>query len=121
MALRDQVRRLKKELSSELAWFPLRNGRKFYYDPLSPELFLHGCACLRAGHDADTNSYPPPPPVLQALCNAVDVEAAFGQLYPSDPPAKFVLFPYLLGELLENRRLVPRSMVAGGAGEPDDP
>jgi len=118
MALRDELRRLRRDLSTEFSSFPLRGGRRFFYDTTSPVLFMHGLACLRAGHDGGTDSYPAPPPVLEALCEAVDVEAAFELLYPSDPPHKFVLFPYVIEELFENRRLVPRSMVAKVA-EPD--
>jgi len=111
---------MEHDAQSGLTAFPLRNGGKFYYSPTSPELFLHGCACLRAGHDGGTEDYPSAPPVLRALCEAVDVKAAFGVLYPNQPhESKFLLFPYVLEELFENRRLVPRSLVAQAPDEPD--
>jgi len=107
VGLRDELRRVRASLHDELASFDLADGSRFWYDPyaVGAELFVHGCACLRAG--APENR-PPPPEILLALAEARDRRAAFAAVAPN--PA---LFPYEREAFVERGELVHRSLVAG--------
>jgi hypothetical protein len=107
MGLRDELRRVRASLRGELESFDLEGGAKRWYDPyaVGAELFLHGCACLRAG--APENR-PEPPEILLALAKARDRRAAFAAVAPN--PA---LFPYEREAFVERGELVHRSLVAG--------
>ena len=107
MGLRDELRRVRASLHDELASFDLADGSRFWYDPyaVGAELFVHGCACLRAG--APENR-PEPPEILRALVKAKDRRAAFTAVVPNP-----VLFPFGREALVERGELVHRSLVAG--------
>jgi hypothetical protein len=106
MGLRDELSRLRASLRGELESFELTDGNRFWFDPqaVGAELFLHGCACLRAG--APENR-PEPPEILRALVRAKDRRAAFHALAPNP------MFPYSYEAFVERGELVHRSMVAG--------
>ena len=107
MGLRDELRRVRASLRGDFESFELVDGTRHWYDPeaVGAELFLHGCACLRAG--APENR-PPPPEILRALVQAKDRRAAFAAVAPN--PA---MFPYERLALVERGDLVHRSLVAG--------
>jgi hypothetical protein len=107
VGLRDELRRVRALLHGELESFDLADGSRFWYDPyaVGAELFLHGCACLRAG--APENR-PEPPEILLALAKARNRRAAFAAVDPN--PA---LFPYEREAFVERGELVHRSLVAG--------
>jgi hypothetical protein len=55
MALsRSWIKRLENEASSNLAWFRLHDGTRFFYDrdEVGQQLFLHGCASIRDRYTA---------------------------------------------------------------------
>ena len=115
MGLRDELNRLRASLRGELESFDLEGGGKYWYDPqaVGAELFLHGCACLRAG--APENR-PEPPEIVRALAKAKDRRAAFHALAPNP------MFPYEREAFIRDGLLIHRSMVAGRDvhGEPVD-
>jgi hypothetical protein len=106
MGLRDDLRRVRASLHGELDSFDLEGGRKHWYDPhaVGAELFLFGCACLRAGA---SENRPDPPEIVRALVKAKDRRAAFEALAPNP------LFPYEYEALVERGELVHRSMISG--------
>jgi hypothetical protein len=106
MGLRGELSRLRASLRGELESFDLEGGGKHWYDPqaVGAELFLFGCACLRAG--APENR-PEPPEIVRALVRAKDRRAALAALAPNP------LFPYEYEPFVERGELVHRSMVAG--------
>ena len=107
MGLRDELRRVRASLRGELESFDLEGGGTHWYDPhaVGAELFVHGCACLRAG--APENR-PEPPEILLTLAKARNRRAAFAAVAPN--PA---LFPYEREAFVESGDLVHRSMIAG--------
>ena len=108
MALRDRLRSLKREMRSNLDSFVLSDGTRFYFDPVSPEIFLHCVDCLSAQGDGEP--FPEPPEVLKALTRARNREAAYHQVRGG---VDFDLFPYEVEALTERGELVPRSLVHG--------
>ncbi len=104
--MRGRLRRLQAKLRGQFDYFELEGGGKHWYDPqaVGAELFLHGCACLRAG--APENR-PEPPEIVRALARAKDRRAAFDALAPNP------LWPYELEPFFERGELVHRSMIAG--------
>jgi hypothetical protein len=114
MGLRGWIKRMERASREDLASFLLEDGSRYYYDPTSPEVFLHSYACALAQGDAEP--FPEPPAILKALRRAKDRRAALGQVCPR---GTFSLFPYEEGALLERGELVPQSLVAGRElGEP---
>jgi hypothetical protein len=113
MGIRDKLKRLEQAARGNLASFELEDGSRHYYDPTSPELFLHICECLR-NHDEPER--PEPPELLQALARAKDRRAAFSQIFEGGSVG---LFPYEVEALVERGEIVPRSLVVGyELGEP---
>jgi hypothetical protein len=108
MALRDQLRNLKRDMRSSLDSFVLEGGARFYYDPMGAELFLHSCDCLHA--QAEGKPFPEPPAVVKAIARAKNREAAFHQVRGG---ATLDLFPYETVALIERGEIVPRSLVHG--------
>ena len=98
--------RLRASLRGELESFDLEGGGKHWYDPqaVGAELFLFGCACLRAGAPANR---PEPPKILRALVKAKDRRAALAALEPVP------FWPYQDEPFFERGELVHRSMVVG--------
>jgi hypothetical protein len=107
MALRDSLRRLKRELRGNLDSFVLEDGSRFYYDPMGTELVLHIFDCLHA--QADGEPFPEPPEVVKAIARAKHREAALHQVAGGGD----LLFPYEVEALIEHGRIVPRSLVHG--------
>jgi hypothetical protein len=73
MPLRSWIKRIEKAAKGNLESFELLDGSRYYFDPLSWELFLHWCDCLRAG---SAHNWPEPPAVVRKLTEAKDVERA---------------------------------------------
>ena len=109
MALRGWIKRLEHAAREDLASFEREDGSRHYYDPVSPDRFLHSMDCLRARGDGET-SFPDPPETLRAITRAKDRAAALEQVYGS---GMWDIFPYDKEALIERGELVPRSMVAG--------
>jgi hypothetical protein len=109
MPLRGWIKRLEHAAREDLASFELEDGSRHYYDPVSPDRFLHSMDCLRAQGDGET-SFPEPPVTVRAITRAKDRAAALEQVYQS---GSFDIFPYEPEALVERGKLVPRSMVAG--------
>jgi hypothetical protein len=107
--VKDKLRRLERAARDHLASFELEDGSRYYYDPVSPDRFLHTMDCLRAQGDGET-TFPEPPETVRALLRAKDRAAALEQVYQS---GTFDIFPYEHEALVERGELVPRSMVAG--------
>jgi hypothetical protein len=104
MGVKDKLRRLEQAARTELASFPLKDGSKHFYDPTSGEMFLHGCACIRAGTDGEP--FPEPPATIKALCQAHDRAAALEQVAGAS-----CVFPYQREALVERGELVPASWI----------
>jgi hypothetical protein len=104
--MRGRLRGLQAKLRGQLDYFELEGGGRHWYDPQAAcaELFLHGCACLRAG--APENR-PEPPEIVRALARAKDRRAALEAVAPSP------LWPYEYEAFFERGELVHRSMVSG--------
>jgi hypothetical protein len=109
VGFRDKLRRFEQAARDHLASFELEDGSRYYYDPVSPERFLHTMDCLGAQGDGQT-TFPQPPETVRALLRVRDRAAALEQVYQS---GSFVIFPYEHEALVERGELVPRSMVAG--------
>ncbi len=109
MGLRGKVRALERYARDQVDSFELADGSRHYYDPVSPERFLHTMDCLLAQGDDET-TFPEPPETVRAITRARDRAAALEQVYQS---GSFVIFPYEHEALVERGELVPRSMVAG--------
>ena len=108
MGLRDRLGNLKRAMHSNLDSFYLRDGSRFYFDPASPELFLHALECLRA--QGEGKPFPEPPEVIRAIARARNREAALNRVVGS---GSFDLFPYEDEALAERGEIVPRSLVHG--------
>jgi hypothetical protein len=114
---KDRARRLEQAIRSELSGFPLLDGRTHFYSEESHgALYLFFYDCLEAGNP---DSWPEPPEVLLKLCEAKDVRVAFEAVMggsPSGATGSFLyddIFPYDAEVLINERRLEPRSVVAG--------
>ena len=89
---------------TELASFVLEDGSKHFYDPKSGEMFLHGCACIRAGSAGEP--FPEPPETIKALTKARDRAAAVEQTVGASS-----VFPYAREALVGRAELVPVSWI----------
>ena len=71
--IRSWVEKVEHAARGNLASFELLDGSRYYYDPVSWELFMHWVECAKqdTAHD-----WPPPPEVIQKLTEARDPEAA---------------------------------------------
>ena len=115
MGIREKIRRLEDAARGHLASFELEDGSRHWYDPVSPERFLHTMDCLGAQGDGET-TFPEPPQTVRAIARAKDRAAALAQVYGS---GSFDIFPYDTEALVERGELVPCSMVVGyELGEP---
>jgi hypothetical protein len=116
MGLRNWLRKLERGSSSgagdDLVSFPLQNGERYYHAP-GPEIFLHCYDCIgKNPHD-----WPPSPEALTKIAEARDPVGAFESIMGGSPTtddfAYFDIFPYSPEILVNERRLEPRSLVAG--------
>jgi hypothetical protein len=103
--IRSHLRRLERKAEGELENFLLQDGFRYYFDPTSPELFLHFCNCATA-HSA--YNWPEPPEVVRKLCEAKDVKRALEKVQGE---ATFYSFVYEPEVLINERRLEPRGLV----------
>ncbi len=109
MGFRDKLRRFEQAARGHLESFELEDGSRYWYDPVSPDRFLHSMECQRAQGDGAT-TFPKPPETMRALLRAKDRAVALEQVYGS---GSFDIFPYDTEALVERGELVPRSMVVG--------
>jgi hypothetical protein len=77
MGIRTWIKRLERDARGEMGSFELLDGSRYYFDPLSGVLFLHWCACIRAGNPPE---WPEPPEVVRKLCEAKDVRRALDEV-----------------------------------------
>jgi hypothetical protein len=104
--VRGWLKRLERGSRENLASFALMDGSRHYYDPATWEVFLHWHGCIMAGNP---ENWPEPPEVLRKLTEAKDPARAAEQL--TSNTGEF--FPYDPEILAAERRLEPRSLVAG--------
>jgi len=102
MALKNFIKRLERGARDNLESFVLQDGSTHYFNPASGELFLHACACIRAGSGGEP--FPAPPRAIKALCKARDRAAAVEKVASG-------LFPYELEPLRERGELVPAEWI----------
>jgi hypothetical protein len=113
------MKRLERASREDLESFTLLDGSRYYFDPSSEEIFLHGVACAkRCAHD-----WPEPPEVVRKLCEAKDVEHAAALVRGEGDFSFFVYDPEVL---ITERRLEPRPLASRydpetGAHVPLDP
>ncbi len=107
MGLKGWLKKLERAAREELVSFELRDGSRYYYDPGSPDLFMHWYDCACAGNPAD---WPEPPEIVRKLCEAKDVRAALEEVRGGGSSD---FFPYDPEVLMRERRLEPRSLVVG--------
>ncbi len=103
------MRRLESAARGNLESFVLEDGSRYWYDPVSPERFMHCLDCLGAQGEGKT-IFPDPPESVRAIIRAKDRGAALDQVYGS---GSFDIFPYDREALVERGQFVPVSMVAG--------
>jgi hypothetical protein len=101
MGLRGKLRRLERGAREGLASFILEDGSRYYFNPASAEIFLHACACVRAGSEG--KPFPEPPETIKALTRARNRAAAL----EATCGGGFGLFPYERDALVERGELVP--------------
>jgi hypothetical protein len=77
MGLRSWLRKLERVSREELASFELLDGSLYFYDPATPELFMHWYDCIGAGNP---DSWPAPPEVVRKLTEAKDPRAALAEV-----------------------------------------
>jgi hypothetical protein len=106
MGLRGRLKRLESTARDELASFELRDGSRYYYDPTSAVLFSHWFACAGAGNPSN---WPSPPEIVRRLTEARDVRAALEEVMGDGDD----YLTYDAEVLINERRLEPRSLVAG--------
>jgi hypothetical protein len=107
--VRGWLKKMERTARRDLGSFELADGSWHYYDPASPERFLHSMACLRLQGEGET-TFPEPPATLVAITRVKDRRAALDQVYPAGSRD---IFPYDTEALVERGELVPRSMVVG--------
>jgi hypothetical protein len=104
---RGWVKRLEHSSRGDLRSFLLEDGTRYYYDPSSPEIFLHGMDFGSAQFNGDP--LPEPPETIKAITRARNRAAALDAVVTGDPDN----FPYERDALIADGELVPRSLVAG--------
>jgi hypothetical protein len=104
---KDRARRLEQAIRSELSSFELQDGRTYYASESYAEVYLHCFRCLEAGNP---DSWPAPPELLLKVCEARDPAAALEEV---GSKAIDDIFPFDPEIIVTERRLEPRSIVAG--------
>jgi len=103
---RGWLGKLERTASEDLRSFVLRDGSRFFYDPVQThaELYLHGYDCLLG----DAEKWPEPPQILQMLCRAEDPAAVLERFKPENPERAFIKLgdAYDMDALVNERRLV---------------
>jgi hypothetical protein len=82
------------------------DGSRYYFDPASPELFMHWYECGKAG---SAHHWPDPPEVMRKLTEAKDVERAI-ELVRGEGSWDFLV--YDIEVLIRERTLEPRGLVS---------
>jgi hypothetical protein len=103
--LRSWIKRMERAARGNLASFELLDGSRYYFDPLSGDLFLHFCACLRAG---SAHNWPPAPEILRRVCEAKNPQLALEEVMGGGTWGTPV---YDAEVLVNERRLEPRGLV----------
>jgi hypothetical protein len=102
---RGHLRRLERRSKGHIASFKLRDGSRFYYDPVEAyaDFILFDYLLVR-GEDPDL------PAVYRALTEAADIRAALEQLRPERPDLAptTVEGTFDMDALLDRRELVVR-------------
>jgi hypothetical protein len=107
MALRSWLKRIEYAARGNLASFELLDGSRYYHNPQSSELFLHGTECLTVGNP---DKWPEPPEAVRKVTEAKDPRAAPESIIGG---GTWGTFPYDLEALVTEREIRPRSLVAG--------
>ncbi len=104
MGLRHWVKRIEHAARGNFASFELLGGGRYYYNPQTPDLFMHWCDCLKAGNP---DKWPEPPEAVRKVTEAKDPEAALERISGG---AEWI--PYDREALITEREIRPRSLVA---------
>jgi hypothetical protein len=104
--MRRWIKRLEHAARGDLASFELLDGSRYYFDPASPELFMHWYECGKAG---SAHNWPEPPEVMRKLTDAKDVERAV-ELVRGEGSWDFLV--YDIEVLISERTLEPRGLVS---------
>jgi hypothetical protein len=102
--MRRWIKRLEHAARGNLASFELLDGSRYYFDPASPELFMHWYECGKAG---SAHHWPQAPEVLRKLTEAKDVERAI-ELVRGEGSWDFLV--YDIEVLMSDRSLEPRGI-----------
>jgi hypothetical protein len=105
--VRRWLARLEHAARGELESFELLDGSRYYHNPQSPELFLHGTECLTAGNPG---KWPEPPESVRKVTEAKDPRAALESIRGG---GSWDILPYDLEALVRERDIRPRSLIAG--------
>jgi hypothetical protein len=105
VGLRGRLKKLERVARGSLVSFELLDGRLYYYNPQTMELFMHWSKCLSAGNP---DKWPEPPEAVRRVTEAKDPEAALESISGG---AEWL--PYDREALLRDREIRPRSLVAG--------
>jgi len=111
MALRNWLKKMERVARGDLPSFELLDGSRYYYAP-SGELYIF-CYDSVGKNPSD---WPEPPEVLLKMCEARDPGAAFELIMGGNSSTDYLysdIFPFSQGILINERRLEPRSIVAG--------
>ncbi len=106
MPLRNWIKRLERASREDLESFELLDGSRYYFDPLSWDLFMHWAECGKR----NARDWPEPPEVVRKLTEAKDVEAALDALM--DTQGAFSFLVYDRHVLITERRLGPRPLIS---------
>ena len=105
--LRGKLKRLQRALQDSLESIEQADGTRYWFDPEeeAKNVFLYFAQSCRSVHERKKR--PEPPPIVKAVRDAQDRQAAFAKL-----PMKQML-PLDVEVLVEEGRCVPRCLVAG--------
>jgi hypothetical protein len=106
VGLRNWAKRLERESRGDLDSFELLDGSRYYF-PAGGEVYMHCWRCFEAGYP---DNWPEPPEVLSKVLEARDPSEALQSIWT---PAVGDIFPYDREALVNERKLVPRSLVEG--------
>jgi hypothetical protein len=105
MPLRGWIKRLERASREDLNSLELLDGSRYYFDPLSWDLFMHWVECGKAGN---ARNWPEPPEVVRKLTEAKDVERAIEKVRGKG----WNCLVYDEETLITERRLEPRPLVS---------
>ena len=104
--IRGWVKRLERAIREDLAGFELLDGSRYYFDTVSPTLFMHWHDCITAG---SAHNWPPAPEIMHKVCEARDPEVALEQVMESAAFSSLVYDPEVI---ITERRLESRGLVS---------